>query len=86
MYLLCLQVYANEVDFWDMPSCNELKLRCERKLYPPRFTLKVSGNRAIRNSMVRVEFLGTCEDLSTEIPLILPETNTGSQLYIICYI
>ena len=50
----------------------------DQKMYPPRFTLQVCGDKATHDATALVEFEGACEDLSTEIHLSLP--TTGSYL------
>jgi len=46
----------------------------DQKMYPPRFTLQVCGDKATHDATAVVEFEGACEDLSTEIHLGLPTT------------
>ena len=77
--------------FWDnLP--HELELMHEQKMYPPRFTLQVCGEKATHDTTAVVEFEGACEDLSTEVHLSLPTTGThvarnehgkGSLLYLL---
>ena len=71
--LLPHQIFAREVYFWDnLP--HELELMHDQKMYPPRFTLQVCGDKATHDATALVEFEGACEDLSTEIHLGLPTT------------
>ena len=66
--------------FWDnLP--HELELMHEQKMYPPRFTLQVCGEKATHDTTAVVEFEGACEDLSTEIHLSLPTTGTHEVFY-----
>ena len=53
----------------------------EQKMYPPRFTLQVCGEKATHNATAVVEFEGACEDLSTEIDLGLPTTGIHEAFY-----
>ena len=77
----CFQICAGEVYFWDnLP--HELELMHEQKMYPPRFTLQVCGEKATHDATAVVEFEGACEDLSTEIHLSLPTTGTHKLFYI----
>ena len=80
--LLPHQIFARDVHFWDnLP--HELELMHHQKMYPPRFTLQVYGDKAIHDATALVEFEGACEDLSTEIHLGLP-TNGMHILYYVC--
>ena len=40
---ITLQIYQNEVCFWEYPTPLYLKEMCEEKLYPPRFSVLVRG-------------------------------------------
>ena len=74
------QICASEVYFWDSLP-HELELMHEQKMYPPRFTLQVCGEKATHDTTAVVEFEGACEDLSTEIHLSLPTTGTHEVFY-----
>ena len=66
------QITAEQVCFWDMPNNKALVLAHERKAYPPRLILEVSGRNATQDDVLRVEFDGTKDKLSQEIRLTLP--------------
>ena len=70
-----------------------------KKMYPPRFTLQVHSKNATHDAVALVEFLGACQDMSTEIYLGLPTAGTKKyavfsfiicscyiELYPICYL
>ena len=42
------------------------------KVYPPRFTIEVNGQRATARSVVEVEFTGVNKPLCSEVILLLP--------------
>lgn len=71
----CIQIHSHEVSFSDQ-SLSDLKLSHSEKLYPPRFTLQVSGLKASGDAILRVDFEGAQEDLSMEIVLTLPTEGT----------
>lgn len=49
-------------------------------LYPPRFTIVVSGERATDNSHAEILFKGTKDGAQDEIPLIVPlQSQHGEQ-------
>lgn len=50
-------------------------------LYPPRFTIVVSGERATDNSHAEILFKGIKDGAQDEIPLIVPlQSQHGEQL------
>ena len=77
MVFCFVQILASEVHFWDSLP-HELELMRDQKMYPPRFTLQVCGDKATHDATALVEFEGACEDLSTEIHLSLPTTGMYS--------
>ena len=50
-------------------SVEELQLREDRKLYPPRFVVAVNGSSAVKDSMAVFRFEGATEKISKEIIL-----------------
>ena len=59
---------AQEVDFWGRDA-EQLKLMAERRMYPPRFTVCVTGSSATGPSSLQVKFAGSQQKLNTEIML-----------------
>ena len=66
MQLLASGVVDFEKDFEIMTAMHN------HKVYPPRFTIEVNGQRATAPSVVEVEFTGVNGDLSIEVILPLP--------------
>lgn len=62
------QISAKEVDFQSM-SLEELELRENMKIYPPRFVIKVSGSAAAENSRAIFTFQGAIETIVKEVIL-----------------
>ena len=66
-----------------------MKTMHELKMYPPRFTIEVHGERATAASCVEVKFTGIDRNLGTEVALPLPapiqppilQKTTGVVLY-----
>ena len=77
-FIVHMQIYASEVNFWDFSSCQELVLMCDQRLYPPRFILEIWGEAATQSSVTEVDFEGFNENLTVEIPLILPTPGIDS--------
>ena len=50
-----LQIYQEDVSFWDYPTPFYLKEMCQEKLYPPRFSVRIRGV-ARPDDVVRAEF------------------------------
>ena len=66
MQLLASDVVDFEKDFETMKRMHDYKM------YPPRFTIEVNGERATAPSRAKVEFTGVYRKLSTEVILPLP--------------
>ncbi len=65
----CLsQVAARDVDF----SAGESQVLIDSSLYPPRFNLMVSGERATEDHIAVLTFSGTQKLLQMEVALLLP--------------
>ena len=59
------QITAHQICFWS----DQLE---QHHLYPPRFTIVVSGERAIDNTHAEILFKGIIDSAQDEIPLIVP--------------
>jgi len=58
------------VCFWDaFKTPTSLVLACEESMYPPRFTIEVSGKSATGSSNLKLNFEGSIKALQQEIPL-----------------
>ena len=66
MQLLASGVVDFEKDFEIMTTMHN------HKVYPPRFTIEVNGQKATAPSVVEVEFTGVNGDLRIEVILPLP--------------
>lgn len=66
--IFCQMIEAHEVDFWDRDA-EQLELMEERRMYPPRFTVCVTGSSATGPSSLQVKFAGSQQKLNTEIML-----------------
>ena len=69
-----LQIDTKDVCFWDgFESCPALVpvFACEQCMYPPRFTVEVSGRNATKSGNLNIKFEGGIKTLGTEIPLEL---------------
>ena len=83
MQLQLREVVDFEKDLKTMKTMHELKM------YPPRFTIDVHGERATAASCVEVKFTGVDRNLNTEVGLPLPapiqppilQKTTGVVLY-----
>ena len=61
-------IEAHEVDFWDRDP-EQLELMEKRRMYPPHFTVCVTGSSATGPSSLQVKFVGSRQKLNTEIML-----------------
>ena len=61
-----LQITAHQICFWS----DQVQLE-QHHLYPPRFTIVVSGERAIDNTHAKILFKGIKDGAQDEIPLIV---------------
>ena len=59
---------ACEIDFWERDA-EQLELMEEKRMYPPRFTVCVTGSSATGPSSLQVKFAGSQQKLNTEIML-----------------
>ena len=50
-------------------------------MYPPRFTIEVCGTMATGNSVARLRFNGSCEDLYAEVLLPLYHQASGTYIW-----
>jgi len=67
-----VQIDTKDVCFWDgFESCPALVLACKESMYPPRFTMEVSGRNATKSGNLKIKFEGGIKTLGTEIPLEL---------------
>ena len=66
-----MQLLASDVvDFEE--DLKTMKRMHDYRMYPPRFTIEINGERATTPSRAKVEFTGVCRKLSTEVILPLP--------------
>lgn len=66
------QILAASIDFWKLhDQGNDLEDMTQREMYPPRFKLEISGQEATNSDIAEVSFVGSEEDLDTEIMLEL---------------
>ena len=56
MLSIKLQIYRQEVCFWDYPSPFYVEDMCRNKLYPPHFDIVVHGPFRPDDSMVKAVF------------------------------
>lgn len=63
-----IQIYAKDVDFWEIEP-SELEQMESEKLYPPRFVIDVCGTQALTTSQVWVYFSGMTNEFKSELIL-----------------
>lgn len=64
-----MQISVSAIDFWDKDE-DELKMMDMYKMYPPRFSIAVSGGAsATVTACAKIHFQGSVENLDIEVPL-----------------
>ena len=66
------QILASSIDFWKLhDQGNNIEHMTQNEMYPPRFKLVISGKEATKSAIAEIDFIGSQEDLDTEILLEL---------------
>ena len=68
MFPCSMQVFASDIDHSDIDS-EEMQLRHEQLMYPPRFTVEVACNNAEIGATGLVWFSGADKELRFEFPM-----------------
>ena len=74
------QITQTEMDFTEMDE-DELELKEDEQIYPPKFRVVISCSPAAQQSQARIEFKGAHKDLVFDIPLA-PQSEPGINLYL----
>ena len=63
-----MQIYAKDVDFWEIEPSDLEQMELE-ELYPPRFVIDVCGMQALTTGQVWVHFSGMTNEFKSELNL-----------------
>ena len=71
-----IQIYRKDINFWNIPSRQQLENMCEENSYPPRYVLKViaaNSTSTCNDTRFRVQFPGAiCQFFREELVLTVP--------------
>ena len=69
IFTLSLQISFSDIDFFDK-TLEDLKLREERRMYPPRFCVTIACcSPTARPHLAKIKFTGAVNDLTFDMSL-----------------
>ena len=87
-FYIFLQILISDIDFFvrERNAKEQLKLKEELRIYPPRFRVEISCSPSARSDQIKIEFRGAVTDLVFDViltptPASITPTSSKKQIH-----